>query len=802
MKIEKSVPWIIILAIWIMVVFSVGIVFKEISAEEETATTTLSVNNNTPSVGTVILNAGDDITLTESVTITVSATTTVTDTDGYSDISTTTGKLYHSLAGSGCSDDDNNCYSDATCVTSSCSGNSCTATCNYEVWFHATPTDVDATFWDAWIKAIDTDNASSSATTAGGVDMNTLRALDVSGPKTLYERYNTGDNTAQQAWDYWWFAQTFTVGNTGANETHNVTSVKLKLNRAGSPGTGTVAIYDVDGDGKPTSSSLCHVDYNFNSLPESPADPIWVEFSFTTHTELSTSTKYAIVISAPNGDDDNEVWWYMDSTSPTYTGGSYGFSWDSGDTWSLDTDKDFMFEEYESLSTIVYGTLSAGQDSSTLNQTTTVTDTGNEAIDIYLYGTNLASTTGGWYTGWSYRKKLTIYNTKVDDDLTDFPVLVATTADSDLASHAQSDGDDILFTSSDGTTKLNHEIEYYASSTGKLVAWVQTDLASTTDTELYIYYGNALASNQENATSVWDSNFLAVYHMDESSGTTCDDSTGNGNDGTYQGSLPTQTTGKIGYGQYFDGTGDYITLPSGTYIATTVTVSLWQQEDNNDDSHCFYSCAEKAGDDSVHKMAPYSTSNDLNYLYDKDGVHIWDNVDDNSRDTNVGFYAHMFDGSSAQLWHDSGVVSTAGVGTAGNVFVPTQFWIGTSRNNTQYYLGWMEEFRISDIKRSDNWMSTTYNTQNDPSTFMSWESKETGNFIPVENQEWSTSTSVSYGSGTDATSSSDYAVELDLSRPTSHPSTSTDDTYWGIGIPSGQAMGTYSGTTTYEAKAD
>ena len=66
----------------------------------------------------------------------------------------------------------------------------------------------------------------------------------------------------------------------------------------------------------------------------------------------------------------------------------------------------------------------------------------------------------GWYDpSWLYRKKLTIDYTKVSGGpLLNFPVLINRT-DADLISKARSDGFDILFTSSDGTTKLNHERE-------------------------------------------------------------------------------------------------------------------------------------------------------------------------------------------------------------------------------------------------------------------------------------------------------------------------------------------------------
>ncbi|HXW98348.1 MAG TPA: DUF2341 domain-containing protein, partial [Methanomicrobiales archaeon] len=94
-----------------------------------------------------------------------------------------------------------------------------------------------------------------------------------------------------------------------------------------------------------------------------------------------------------------------------------------------------------------------------------------------------------WYDcSWGYRKNLTINHLKVPSDLTNFPVLVSLTADPDLATYAQANGNDIFFTASDGT-KLSHEIESY--SAGTLVVWVNVPLvSSSTDTTIMMYYGN------------------------------------------------------------------------------------------------------------------------------------------------------------------------------------------------------------------------------------------------------------------------------------------------------------------------
>ena len=66
-----------------------------------------------------------------------------------------------------------------------------------------------------------------------------------------------------------------------------------------------------------------------------------------------------------------------------------------------------------------------------------------------------------WYNSlWRYRKKLTIpaANVAGTGALSAFPLVFNPASDADILANARSDGWDILFTSSDGTTKIPHEI--------------------------------------------------------------------------------------------------------------------------------------------------------------------------------------------------------------------------------------------------------------------------------------------------------------------------------------------------------
>jgi uncharacterized repeat protein (TIGR01451 family) len=159
----------------------------------------------------------------------------------------------------------------------------------------------------------------------------------------------------------------------------------------------------------------------------------------------------------------------------------------------------------------------------------------------------------GWYDGaWGYRKKITIDNTMVAGDLTYYPVLLNFT-DTDLRDKARSDFFDVLFTEDDGTTKLSHDIEDYDSGTGLLVVWVEvTALSGSVDTDIYMYYGNSSASDQEDEAGTWSDNYEAVYHLHNNSFA---DATGN-HDASNGGS--TNTTGIAGDGRNFVRPNNYI----------------------------------------------------------------------------------------------------------------------------------------------------------------------------------------------------------------------------------------------------
>jgi len=185
-----------------------------------------------------------------------------------------------------------------------------------------------------------------------------------------------------------------------------------------------------------------------------------------------------------------------------------------------------------------------------------------------------------WPVGWTFRKKIIIGSSLVEANLTNFPVLISV-IDADLISgggKVQADGDDIMFTSGDGTTPLSHEIETYNNATGALDAWVKTSLYGSANTSIFLYYGNATAGNQQDVTGVWDSSFQMVQHLEEQGTGLRFDSTSKANNASTTGFAGSEaTTGKIDGSNQFDGTGKFLTVGDATDLdgMKDLTIEGW-----------------------------------------------------------------------------------------------------------------------------------------------------------------------------------------------------------------------------------
>jgi hypothetical protein len=331
-----------------------------------------------------------------------------------------------------------------------------------------------------------------------------------------------------------------------------------------------------------------------------------------------------------------------------------------------------------------------------------------------------AAPSAPWYSaGWQYRKPLTIDYTKVGATLSNFPVLVSLASDTDLAADAQDDGDDILFTSSDGTTKLDHEIELFNGTTGQLVAWVKIpSLSNAADTQIYIYYGNGSTTSKQNRAGVWDDggsyNYKGVWHLSNNS---FNDSTPYANNGSNNGTT-NAATGKIGNARDFENNptanDQYISVASSAslQISDFITVEAWVN-------------AETVGvwETIVSKMN--ALTEDLYFVLDDSTSSLYAGLAPAFSDWDTGVnvpvssWRHVvltYDGTNYRAYlNGSNVASgtTTGALSLGTNTNPLYIGYNTAWTNEQFD-GLIDEVRISRTARSPQWISTEYNNQNTP----------------------------------------------------------------------------------------
>ncbi|MFW9855154.1 MAG: DUF2341 domain-containing protein [Candidatus Thorarchaeota archaeon] len=323
-----------------------------------------------------------------------------------------------------------------------------------------------------------------------------------------------------------------------------------------------------------------------------------------------------------------------------------------------------------------------------------------------------------------FRKNVTILASQVSGSgtLVNFPVLLDL-YDTDLHStdKVQVDGDDIAFADVLGT-KLDHEIELfnqtYTSTHARLIAWIKVpNLSGTSNTTISMYYGNAALGPQQNPEGVWDSNYAGVWHLSEANGGSLaiKDSTSNYNHGTDYGTVELGASGQI-YGSVgFNAFEDFVSIADSPSLDITqnLTISVWTKAD-----YFQWSLPVLAKDEAPN--SPYAIwyiNNSNQITYNLEGVTT-SSVDSGvTVNREVWLYVVLtYDGSYVEIYtNGTSIYSASKPGTITPNNQPLQF--GREQYWGDTYRGYMDEIRISNFKRSANWIATEYNNQYDPNSF-------------------------------------------------------------------------------------
>jgi len=323
-----------------------------------------------------------------------------------------------------------------------------------------------------------------------------------------------------------------------------------------------------------------------------------------------------------------------------------------------------------------------------------------------------------WVSGYTYRREITIDNTKVATTTDSFVVLATTTLASLKTTGngglvTDANGYDIVWTDSDGSTLLDFEVEKYDATTGEIVHWIETDVSSTTDKTLYMYYGNSsISTDQSDKNGTWASDYAGVWHLPNNAIASTTDSTVNANNGTVVGNASSTASGQVDGAFSFGAGDDYVDTTLTTNLSNSdFTASIWTK----------FSGSPTYALSQTHTVGGYSSDWFIVGVSAKifwfrsvtlgDSLTINDNiwhhlvmVWDESAGTYEGFVDGNTLGYSGSV-ADYGGINSVKIGTRGDA-------------QSAFFIGSIDEVRISTIVKDAQFIATEYTNQVAVSDFM------------------------------------------------------------------------------------
>jgi len=190
-----------------------------------------------------------------------------------------------------------------------------------------------------------------------------------------------------------------------------------------------------------------------------------------------------------------------------------------------------------------------------------------------------------------------------------------------------------------------------------------------------------------------DDDTVALYHFDELSGNTINDSTKHFYNGTANGT--TIVPGKFLNSRSFNGSSDYISIPSSAINNLTIgTIEFWIKRNGGLGSQqCII---DKSSGSNVYFRAYIDTDDKIAFIFN-DHLPLKTNfVFDDTSDYN--HVAIRWDGSNIEIVVNGTIDAIYSL----NYYIPdfnTQIYIGKTSSDTMYLNANLEEMRISDVFR-------------------------------------------------------------------------------------------------------
>ena len=316
--------------------------------------------------------------------------------------------------------------------------------------------------------------------------------------------------------------------------------------------------------------------------------------------------------------------------------------------------------------------------------------------------------------------KLQVASAKVSGTHSDFPAYVdlseMPTAFWDTVSNG---GGDIRCYSNEAlTTELPREVVSCDTSTDTGELWVKTGMSTTTEIYITVDGTNTepTASSTYGSENVWNSNYKAVYHLEDAN-----DSTSNDNDGTVDGAT-SGATGKIGKAYDFDGTNDRITTAANSSLSpSTYSLGVW-----------VYATGFPGTDANVYISNGTYPNQKFQFRHAQSTKYLMLGYGNGSSFTSFSTTQVIplntwvrciatWDGDKIRIYYNGSLIGTSGSLTAPASTTDNIVNLGAERGGSNYFQGRLDEIFIYSGVLSTDYITTEYNNQSDASTFWSIE---------------------------------------------------------------------------------
>lgn len=324
--------------------------------------------------------------------------------------------------------------------------------------------------------------------------------------------------------------------------------------------------------------------------------------------------------------------------------------------------------------------------------------------------------------GFSFYSPLTVTSssTLLPSTQTNFAVLVSFT-DNRLKTvanggHVQNaNGYDIRpYTDSGLSSAMTYQLESYNASAGTVNLWALKSSLALSDV-FYLAYSDVTLSTDGSSTSTWDSNYKDVYHVPDGTTLNVNDFKGAKN---LTNANVTAAAGKIDGGAHFNGSNAKLTNTSIT-IPTTGTLSCWFKPNVDSTNIRTIWDTRVASPLTIFGIQPFSDGKTYAGWYNNgnDDRCVW---------TESGGFASGTSYYVTLTWTNGGTTELRvnGVSKATSASLDATWDTSTATsslgfdNDAAFSNIDEDEIRLSDIVRSNDWITAEYNNQNDPTTFL------------------------------------------------------------------------------------